>query len=174
MSTHAEEGGRASRKGAVNSLARPRYQEGSVIERRGKHGKVWVLRWRQDILQADGSLKRVQRAETVRGVTKLQTKKMLQARVSAANQGQRQPKATMRFSDFVETEWRPNAELDLKKGSVRYYSKQLDNHVLPALGATPLCDVTRARIEACLSDLRRKNYASATIRGVRATLMTVL
>lgn len=90
IAAHAEEGGRASGKGEVNSMARPRYQEGTLVERRGKHGKVLVLRWREDVLQPDGSLKRVQRAETVRDVsTKLKAKKILQARVGAANQGQR-------------------------------------------------------------------------------------
>ena len=80
----------------------------------------------------------------------------------------------MKLSDFVELEWKPNAQLALKKSSVRYYGFQLDRYVVPALGPTQLCDLTRARIEACLSDLRRKGHASATVRGVRATLSTVL
>jgi hypothetical protein len=31
----------------------------------GKRRKVWVFRWREDLLQPDGSLKRIQRAETL-------------------------------------------------------------------------------------------------------------
>ena len=170
---HAEEGGRASGKGKY--MARPRYQEGSLVERRTKHGKVWILRWREDVLLPDGTLKRIQRAETVRGAcTKQKVRNILQARVSAANQGQRRPQATANLSDFVGAEWRPNAGLALKRSSVRYYSFQLDRYVLPTLGPTPLCDLTRPRVEALLSDLKRKGSPSATIRGVRATLSAVL
>jgi integrase len=70
--------------------------------------------------------------------------------------------------------WRPTAELALKKSSVRYYGFQLDRYVSPALGSVSLCDLSRAQIEACLSNLRQKGYSGATLRGVRATLSTVL
>lgn len=155
-------------------MARPRYQEGSVVEIRGKHGKVLVLRWREYVPQPDGSLKPIQRAETLRGVTKLKAKAILQSRVSAVNQGQRRPQAFMSLRDFVEAEWKPNAALALKKSSVRYYSIQLDRFVLPALGPVQLCDLTRSAVETLLSDLKRKGHANATMRGVRAALSTVL
>jgi len=80
----------------------------------------------------------------------------------------------MKLSDFVGVEWKPTAELALKKSSVKYYGFQLDRHILPALGSTVLCDLSRAQIEVCLSNLRRKGHANATIRGIRATLSTVL
>ena len=57
-----------------------------------------------------------------------------------------------------------------KQSTVRYYVFQLDRFVLAALGSTHLWDLNRVRIEAFLSDLRRKGQASATIRGVRTTL----
>ncbi len=119
IGAHTEEGGRASGK---DTMARPRYQEGSCVERRGKHGKVLLLRWREDVLQPDGTLKRIQRAETVRDArTKQKAKAILQVRVSAANLGQRRPQAVMKLSDFVGAQWKPNAGLALKKSSVRYY-----------------------------------------------------
>jgi integrase len=80
----------------------------------------------------------------------------------------------MTLSDFVRVEWRPNAELALKRSSVRYYGFQLDRYIFPALGSTSLCDLSRAQIEACLSNVRQKGHAGATLRGVRATLSTVL
>lgn len=169
----AERGGRASGK---ESMARPRYQDGSVVIR-GKRRKVWVLRWREDVLQPDGSITRIQRAETLGPVSTINRQKaraVLHDRVGAVNQGQRRPQATMTLNDFVRVEWRPNAELALKKSSVRYYGFQLSHRILPALGANCLCDLSRAQVEALLSDLRRKEHPGATIRGVRATLSTVL
>lgn len=175
IGAHAEDGGRASGKEKSNAMARPRYQEGSVVERRGKHGKALLLRWREDVVQPDGTLKRIQRAETVRDASsKQKAKAILQARVSAANLGQRRPQAVMKLSDFVGAQWKPNAGLALKKSSVRYYCFQLDRYVLPVLGPMQLCELNRARIESFLSDLRRKGGTDATIRGVCRTLSTVL
>jgi len=94
--------------------------------------------------------------------------------VRAINQGLHRPQATMMFADFVRIEWKPNAELALKRSSVRYYSYELEKRVFPALGSVALCDLSRGQIEACLSNLRQKGYAVSTLRGVRATFSTVL
>ena len=99
-------------------MARPRYQEGSLVVRPSKHGKVLVssLEGGRTSTGRHGETS-VQRAETVRGrqSSKQKAKKILQARVGAANQGQRRPQATANLSDFVGAEWRPNAELALKR-----------------------------------------------------------
>jgi integrase len=168
----AEGGGRASGK---ETMARPRYQDGSLVVR-GKRKKMWVLRWREDVLAPDGSVQRIQRAETLGPVSKIKparARSILQSRV-AAKRDQRRPQATVTLSDFVRAVWNPNAELALKRSSVRYYGFQLDRHILPELGQVALCDLTRVRIESRLSDLKRKGHATATIRGVRATFSTVL
>jgi integrase len=80
----------------------------------------------------------------------------------------------MTFEDFVRMEWRPNAELALKKSTVKYYDFQLARHIIPTLGSKLLCNLGRIVIEALLSNLKQKGHAVATIRGVRATLSTVL
>jgi integrase len=173
MISDAERGGRASRK---EIMARPCDQDGSLVVR-GKRRKMWVLRWREDVLQPDGTFRRIQRAETLGPVTEIKQKKAsatLQDRVAAASQGQRRPQATMKLDDFVRVEWRPSAELALKKSSVRYYDFQLERYISPAVGSSSLSDPSRAQIELCLSNLRQKGYAGATLRGVRATLSTVL
>jgi integrase len=129
------------------------------------------------VSQPDGSVTRIQRAETLGPVSKITRQKardILQDRVAAVSQGQRRPQSTMTLSDFVRVQWRPNAELVLKRSSVRYYAFQLDRHISPALGSNSLCDLSRAQIEACLSNLRQKGHTGATLRGVRATLSTVL
>jgi len=173
LSPDAVRGGRASGK---ETMARPRYQDGSLVVR-GKRRKVWLLRWREDVLQTDGSVARIQRAETLGPISKItrqQARTVLQGRIGTANQVRRLPQATMTLEDFVRVEWRPNAELALKKSTVRYYVFQLDRHILPVLGSCSLCEFDRARVEGLLSDLRQKGHARPTIRGVRATLSTVL
>jgi integrase len=173
MLPDAERGGRVSRK---ESMTRPRYQEGCLWTR-GKRRKMWVLRWREDVLQPDGSVKRIQRAESLgptNRITRQQARAILQDRMGTLNLSQRKPQVTRTLEEFVRAEWRPNAPLALKKSTVRYYGFQLDKHILPALGSSSLCQVSRARIEALLSSLRQKGHASGTLRGVRATVSTVL
>jgi hypothetical protein len=57
---------------------------------------------------------------------------------------------------------------------MKIYTFNLDEHILPAFGAIPVRDLSRAHIESCLSGLQRKGYAISTLRSVRATFSTVL
>ncbi len=164
-------GGRATeRKG----MARPRYQNGSVVVR-GKP-KRYVLRWREDVVKPDGTIERVQHAETIGFVSQIkkqQALEILQTRVSAVSQQHLRPRVTMTLSEFVRTEWKPNAPLELKKSSMRIYSYQLEKHILPTLGELPLRDFGIAQTKACLSNLKQKGYATSTLRSVRNTFATV-
>ncbi len=169
----AARGGRVSRK---ERMTRPRYQEGCLWTR-GKRRKMWVVRWRENVLQPDGSVRRVQRAETLGPVSKItrqQARAFLQDKAATINLRQRRPYATISLEEFVRAVWRPNAALALKKSTVKYYGFQLDRHIIPALGNCLLYDISRAQIESVLSDLRQKGHATGTLRGVRATFSTVL
>jgi len=169
----AERGGRVSRK---ERMTRPRYQEGCLWTR-GKRRKMWVVRWRENVLQPDGSVRRIQRAETLGPVSKItrqQARAFLQDKAATINLCQRRPRATISLEEFIRAEWRPNVALALKRSTVKYYGYQLDRHIIPALGNCSLYDISRAQIEAVLSDLRQKGHASGTLRGVRTTFSAVL
>jgi integrase len=169
----AKRGGRVSRK---ESMTRPRYQEGCLWTR-GKCRKMWVIRWRENVLQPDGSVKRILRAETlgpVGIVSHQQARSILQDRLKSASQGQSRPQRLITLADFVRMEWRPNAALALKRSTVQYYDHQLKRHILPAFGSYSISELNRGEIETVLSILRQKGHASGTLRGVRATFSTVL
>src|SRR5229473_1075552 len=158
MIVDADRGGRVSRK---ERMTRPRYQEGCLWTR-GKRRKMWVVRWRENVLQPDGSVRRVQRAETLGPVSKItrqQARAFLQDKAVTINLSQRRPRAFISLEEFVRAEWRPNAALALKKSTVKYYGFQLDRHIIPALGNCSLYEISRAQIEAVLSDLRQKGQA---------------
>jgi integrase len=166
--------GRAATEGS--SMARPRYQEGSLVIR-GKRRKRYVIRWREDVARTDGTIGRIQHAETIGFVSQInrqQALEILQTRVSEVSKRQLRPKVTLTLSEFVRAEWKPNAELALKKSSMRIYSYQLEKHILPTLGELPVRDISVAHIEACLSGLKQRGHASSTLRSVRATFATVL
>jgi len=80
----------------------------------------------------------------------------------------------MVFGDFVRTEWRPKAELALRKSTVKYYNSQLDKRLIPAFASRSLCNLDRMQVEGLLSNLKQNGHAIATIRGVPATLSTML
>ena len=131
-----------------------------------------MVRWRENVLQPDGSVRRIQSAETLRLVTNItlqQARAFLQDKAATINLCQRRPRATISLEEFIRAEWRPNVALALKKSTVKYYGFQLDRHIIPAFGKCSLYDIGRAQIEAVLSDLRQKGHASGTLRGVRAT-----
>jgi len=156
-------------------MARPRYQNGSLVVR-GKP-KRYVLRWREDVVRPDGTVDRIQHAETIGLVTQIkrqQALEILQARVSTVSQQRRRPKVTITLSEFVRAEWKPNAELAMRKSSMGIYCFNLDNHILPAFGDLPIRDLGVAHVEGCLSKLKQKGHATSTLRSVRASFSTVL
>jgi len=154
-----------------SSLTRPRYQKGS-LKAYGKNN--WKIRWREDVLDEGGNIRRIYRKETLCQMNKAQALEVLDAHLSAVKSQQRRPGVTMPFSKFVEAEWKPNAMLRLRKSSMRVYQFNLDQHILPVFGAIPVRDLSRAHIESCLSGMQRKGYAVSMLRSVRATFSTVL
>jgi hypothetical protein len=58
------------------AVARRRHQSGS-LRKRGKHRKVWVARWREDVLKPDGTISRVRRAEVLGAVAQLSKREAL-------------------------------------------------------------------------------------------------
>lgn len=152
-------------------MARPRYQVGSL---KSIGEKCWRIRWREDVVKQDGTLRRVYHAQTLRKMKKSDAQEILDAHLNAVKKQQRQPQVALPFSEFVRMAWKPNAALRLRKSSMRIYSFNLDNHILPALGEFPLRDIRRSDIESCLSGLQQKGYAVSTLRSVRATISTVM
>src|SRR5215469_11678280 len=71
-----------------SSLTRPRYQKES-LKAVGKNS--WKIRWREDLVNADGSMRRIYRKETLRQMTKAQALEVLDAHLSVVKNQQRQP-----------------------------------------------------------------------------------
>jgi integrase len=173
ISADAGSGGRANGK---ETVARPRYQNGSLAVR-GKRTKLWVARWREDVIRDDGTIARTHRKVVLGAVNELsrrEAKAILQARVSEVNQGRRRAIPTMTLETFTREHWQAGMLLALKPSSARYYQYQLDKYILPALGACRLCDLNRARIQGFLLRQRQAGYSDSTVHGIRTTLAKVL
>jgi integrase len=157
-------------------MARPRYQNGSLYVR-GTRKKVWVARWREDVIREDGTMARTHRKVVLGAVNELSRREamaILQARVSEVNQGRRRATPMMTLAKFAREHWQAGVLLALKPSSARYYQYQLDKYILPALGSCRICDVSRTRIQAFLLERKWAGYSNSTIHGIRTTLAKVL
>ena len=173
LSRDAGNGGRAYGK---ENMARPRYQDGSLTVR-GTRKKVWVARWREDVIREDGTMARTHRRVVLGAVNELSRREamsILQARVSEVNQGRRRAIPTMTLAKFASEHWTAGVLLALKPSSARFYQYRLDKYILPVLGSCRICDVSRTRIQAFLLERKREGYANSTIHGIRTTLAKVL
>jgi integrase len=173
FSRHAGNGGRAN---GQEGMARPRYQDGSLAVR-GTRKKVWIARWREDVIREDGTMARTHRKVVLGAVNELSRREammLLQARVAEVNQGRRRAIPTMTLETFAREHWQAGVLLALKPGSARYYQFLLDRHILPAFGTCRICDVDRARIQAFLLGRKQAGYSNSTVHGIRTTLAKVL
>jgi integrase len=174
--TLPSDAGKCGRANGKDRMARPRYQDGSLFTR-GKRTKVWVARWREDVIREDGTLNRTQRTVVLGAVDELsrrEARSLLQKRVSEINQGRHCARPMMTLEKFAREHWEAEALLALKPSSARYYQFNLDKYVMPALGSLRLCDVNRAAIQQFLLATKRRGYSSSTVHGVRVTLGKVL
>jgi hypothetical protein len=84
-------GGRANHSKERRRMARCQYQNGCLFIR-GKRRKVWVARWRENVMLADGSASRVMRSVVLGPVSPIagrrEARKLLYAYINPVNQGQ--------------------------------------------------------------------------------------
>src|SRR5579863_10242367 len=70
LKTDIGKGGRANLKIERRKMARSPYQNGCLFIR-GKRRKLWVARWREDVILADGSTGRVMRSAVLGPVSQI-------------------------------------------------------------------------------------------------------
>lgn len=153
-------GRRANHSKERTRMARCRYQDGYLFVR-GRKRKMWVARWREDVIQADGAIQRVLRSETLGPVSEIagrsEARMLLQNRLASLNSGQRRAEATMTFGTFVAEQFIPDILPTLKYATQKIYSLILRKHLLPRFHDCRLCD-----IKGHLCAWRKHNSATRT------------
>src|SRR5215831_11058550 len=159
------------------TVARRRYQSGCLFKR-GKRRKVWIARWREDVIRPDGSLGRTQRSIVLGPVSEIPTRRQAQIQLDqhlqVLNQGRQRPQAIKQLQDFVECEWTPLVLSTLKLSTQRGYRMVLGKRVLPSFGQRRLCDITKMDIQQFVADQFRKGSAWQTVRNAWIVLSSVL
>lgn len=140
-------------------MARRRYQQGCLFIR-GKKRKVWVLRYREDVMLPDGQIARVNRSLILGSLAEIPNRRVAQRLVEAKlrpiNLGVYRPKTAMTFREFVETQWNPNMFPTFKLSTRRGYFYQLRKYLIPFFGDHNLAEINRQMIQGFVAQMGKQ------------------
>jgi integrase len=158
-------------------MAHCQYQGGCLFIR-GKKRKMWVARWREDVIQPDGAVLRVLRSETLGPVSEIAGRReariLLQNRLALVNSGQRRPEITMTFGNFVVERFEPDILPTLKYATQKSYSYLLRKHLFLRFRDCRLCDIKRADIQQFVIGKLKSGYAWETANHLRNVMSKVM
>jgi len=138
-------------------MARRRYQRGSVVLR-GKRQPVWVGRWREDVIDAAGQVRRVRKNEVLGSKKSFPTMKLalreLESRLAPINDPSYRARREETFAQFVDF-WKKNV-LPSHKPSTQYsVNSQLKCHLIPYFGKMQLRDIHWRTIQEFIRQSRK-------------------
>ena len=151
-------------------MARRRYQKGSLLPKNGlpKNG-LWVGRWREDVIQPDGTITRPYKWEVLGTLQDCPTRKLAQreldARLSTINSRQYRARPTATFAEFAKR-WDATVLTQHKRSTQHSTRSELRKWLLPPLGKVALKDVDGQRLQAFVSNCQ---CSAKTIRNLVAT-----
>jgi integrase len=155
-------------------MARRRYQKGRVFLR-GKKKPVWVRRWREDVIQADGTTRRVERSEVLATKRELPTKhlaeRVLEERMGRINSPGYRAVRIGTVEEFSER-WTAEVLSQYKPSTVRAAQSHLRNHILPGLGKLRMDEVGNEQQQMFITRLSQK-CSRKTVLNVTSTLSTM-
>jgi len=156
------------------SVARPRWQQGWLFQR-GKGKKVWVGRYREDVIAEDGTLRRRERSVVlgpVREVSKRQAQRKLSEFLAAINQGTHKPEVMITFERFVLERFEPNILPTLRFSTGRLYRHLSRRHLIPFLGKCGCLRLVQRTCKCFLTGVSRR-VSSRTVLSLRNRLSKI-
>src|SRR5882762_11516439 len=153
------------------SMARRRYQKGSLVPNRGIPANgLWVGRWREDVIQPDGTITRPYKWEVLGTIHDYPTRKLamraLEARLSTINSATYRARPTATFAEFANR-WDATALSQHKPSTQSAIKSQLRRWLVPHLGSCALKDLDGQQLQAFVSGCACN---PKTIRNLVATL----
>lgn len=132
------------------SMARRRFQRGHLFLR-GKRQKVWVAKWRDDVVLPDGSVKRVRRSEVLGSTMDYKTRRLaeraLEQRLAEVNSLAYKPRPTATFSEFA-AKWQRDVLSQHKRSTQSADKSRIRKHLLLEFGNRYMKDITGAQPHA--------------------------
>jgi integrase len=157
-------------------VARRRYQQGCLFLR-GKKRKVWVLRYREDVMLPSGQIERVNRSEVLGSLVEIPTRRnaqrIVESRLRPINQNIYRPKTTLTFREFVESQWKSCLYPTFKWSTSRGYDFLLRKYLMPIFGDCGLAEINRQIIQGFVAQMS-KNLAPKSVSLAKNCLSKVL
>jgi integrase len=158
-------------------MARRRFQTGCLVKI-GKRRKIWVMRWREDVMREDGTIVRVRRAETIGSVAELPNRRealtRMDERLRDVNQGTMRPESGMLFATFVEQQWKVLVLPTFKASTQHGYKVVLNTHVLAGWRRWRLRDIDRLAIQQWIAEKFRRGNGWQVVRNAWVLLSSIL
>ena len=160
---------------ARSFVPRRRFQKGNIIIR-GKTPTRYGM-YREDVLQADGTFKRVRRCVVLGPVSRLSersARKMFQPYLDRVNATAMLPTRTgVTLEEFVR-EWRTSVAVNLKASTTRTAESHLRAHIIPKLGTLPLKEINTKTVQSFVAYLAKGGRSKKTVENVLLTLSSIL
>lgn len=152
-------------------MVRRRYQQGHLFKR----GKRWVARFREMLIQPDGSTRSIQRSVVIASVREVPTRgearRILDTRLQQLTQGSPRILTTGTFADFA-VKWEETVLPTYRASTRQFYAAILRRHLLPYFGKWRLADLRTPDVQIFVNQMS-KHYAPSVLRHMRATLSQV-
>jgi len=151
------------------SLARRRYQKGSLYLRKGKHRRVWVGRWLEDVIE-NGQVRRVHRKEVLGTLKDFPTEKLarreLDARIAAVNSVNYRPRPAATFAEFA-SRWESTVLTQHKPSTQATIRSQIRKYLTPFFGPYQMRATQTEDLQRFLSGV--KGSSPKTVRNLFTT-----
>jgi len=153
------------------NLARRRYQQGSVKFVEGK----WRGRWREDVVLADGTAKRVNKKTILGTKEDLKTKRLAQRELdlilSPINSVHYRPTYQITFAEFARR-WSEKIKPIAYKagGSQGTAGRHVKGKLVPAFGNIELKDITTEVLQSYVADLLANGLSAKYVRNIISTM----
>jgi integrase len=164
-------------------MARRRYQRGQLI----RSGDNWLGRWREDVADDTGAVKRVHKKEVIGTVEDFPTKRLaereLARRLEPINNVEYRPQRRITFEAFSQ-KWLKEVLVHQKRSSQSSARSHVRVHLVPAFGAMNLADIRMEQVQHWVSQAssppslttREPSFprlSPKTVRNVVVTLMSM-
>jgi len=170
----SDSGNRMRQKGddlMFQAEIKTRYQSGRVY-RKGKVVKKWYGQFREDQIDAEGKLFRVQKNVCLGTLGELPTKQAASRELTRRMGTGTPTKAAMLFSDLV-SRWQAAVVPTLRSTTATHYQYALSSYTVPAFGQREIKSITRFDVELFLAE-KAKAYSRNTLHSMRVALSRVL
>jgi hypothetical protein len=143
------------------------YGTGGAVSR---HGGT-TLRWREKVIQPDGSIKIIQRAKAVGKVSQREATDQLRDLLAVS----KTPKSAPMTFDEHAASWKVLIMPKYPKHSTRKHHEDIvDNKLVPFFGSMVLSEITGEHVQQFITAMEKQGYSAHSIHHYHNVLSTVL